>query len=79
VTVRAGDFSRSNQNEKEEGNMQELLRRKADIKSRLDSLSSDLKLLLPKVENLRERIAQLEDDYRDVLDAIRETEKGNRQ
>ena len=59
--------------------MQELLRRKADIKSRLDSLSSDLKLLLPKVENLRERIAQLEDDYRDVLDAIRETEKGNRQ
>jgi predicted nucleic acid-binding Zn-ribbon protein len=49
--------------------------RRSDIKSRLDSLRNELAPLVTRVESLRERIGNLEDDFRDVLDQIREEEK----
>jgi len=55
--------------------VKELEQRKADIKSRLDSLRNELAPLVTRVESLRERIGNSEDDFRDVLDQIREEEK----
>jgi predicted nucleic acid-binding Zn-ribbon protein len=55
--------------------VKELEQRRADIKSRLDSLRNELAPLVTRVESLRERIVNLEDDFRDVLDQIREEEK----
>lgn len=53
----------------------ELETRKADIKGRINALSEELLPIQKKVDNLRERIAFLESDYRDVLDALREISK----
>ena len=55
--------------------MKDLLQRKADLKSRIAALNAELTPALAKVDNLRERIAGLTDDLRDVLDAIREEQK----
>lgn len=61
--------------EKDQVQLNELIQRKQDIKSRLDSLRNELAPLVTRVESLRERIVNLEDDYRDVLDKIRDEEK----
>jgi phage shock protein A len=52
--------------------MKELLERKLAIKNRMDALSRELQPHLRAVENLRDRIDVLENDYRYVLDKIRE-------
>jgi len=51
--------------------------RKSDLKNRIAALNAELTPALAKVENLRSRIAELEDTLRDVLDQIREDLKGN--
>ena len=56
--------------------MEKLLQRKADLRQRIAALNAELTPTLAKVENLRSRIAELEDDFRTVLDELRET-KGN--
>jgi hypothetical protein len=68
--------NQSNKEKEEVSNLDLLQQRRADIKSRLDSLRNDeLAPLVTRVESLRERIGNLEDDFRDVLDQIREEEK----
>jgi len=42
--------------------------RNEDLKSRIKALNEELMPLLARVQELRERIAVLEDDRRDVLD-----------
>ena len=56
--------------------MEKLLQRKADLRQRISALNAELTPALAKVENLRSRIVDLEDDFRTVLDELRET-KGN--
>lgn len=51
---------------------EQLLERKQAIKSRIEALSRELQPHLRAVQNLRDRISTLEDDYRDLLDKIRE-------
>jgi len=46
------------------------LHRKAELRSEIEKLSSELKPLLEKAESLRNQIAQLELQYTKALDAI---------
>ena len=55
--------------------VKQLEQRKADIKVRIAALNAELTPALAKVENLRERIAGLTDDLKDVLDALREAQR----
>ena len=55
--------------------MKELEQRKADIKVRINALREELRPHEQAVENLRERLRDLEDDWKDVLDKIQEEEK----
>ena len=48
--------------------MKELEQRKQDLKSKIQKLNEDLMPLLARVQQIRDRIAVLEDDRRDVLE-----------
>jgi predicted nucleic acid-binding Zn-ribbon protein len=61
--------------EKDQVQLSELIQRKQDIKSRLSALRTELRPHEQAVENLRERLRDLEDDWKDVLDKIQEEEK----
>jgi chaperonin cofactor prefoldin len=55
--------------------IKELEQRKEDISARLTALGEELKPLLKRVEQLRERIGHLELDRSTVLDQLREAKK----
>lgn len=71
----AGTEWQGRKNNQGENIVNALEQRKTDIKSRIAVLSAELLPALARVENLRERISDLEYDLRDVLDEIREKEK----
>jgi len=48
--------------------VKELEQRKQDLKSKIQKLNEDLMPLLARVQQIRDRIAVLEDDRRDVLE-----------
>jgi predicted nucleic acid-binding Zn-ribbon protein len=56
-------------------NLDLLQQRRADLKSRIETLRIELRPHEQAVENLRERLRDLEDDWKDVLDKIQEEEK----
>jgi len=56
-------------------NLEHLLQRKADIKSRISILSTELQPTVLKMESLRSRLRDLDDDLRTVLEQIREESK----
>jgi predicted nucleic acid-binding Zn-ribbon protein len=60
------------QGEKE---VKELEQRKADIKARINALREELRPHEKAVENLHERLRDLEDDWKEILDQIQEEEK----
>ncbi len=52
-----------------------LEQRKGILRSRIQELSKELQFHDNAANGLRERLRDLDDDYRDVLDAIREEKK----
>jgi len=56
-------------------NLDLLQQRRVDLKSRIEALRTELRPHEKAVESLRERIVNLEDDWKDVLDKIQEEEK----